>query len=188
MDVPSSGLLLVAKTYGCYFELRMQLQTGQLLREYAVLCRGLLPRARAVAARVAAPSAGRGDQSSVAPQGKVALTRLKVLGYYMHSASSLCLVAVQLGTGRMHQIRLHTAHIGHATVMDGKYAASETTMEDGSWCSRNFLHRYRLAFVAAGLNTAAAIDVGFKATQIPCEHRKGDSTSATFGLQRAKGD
>ncbi|CAJ1381881.1 unnamed protein product [Effrenium voratum] len=85
LDVPSSGLLLVAKTYGCYFELRMQLQTGQLLRaartEYAVLCHGLLPRARAVAARVAAPSAGRGDQSSVAPQGKagdrweVALTR-----------------------------------------------------------------------------------------------------------------
>ncbi|CAJ1445482.1 unnamed protein product [Effrenium voratum] len=82
LDVPSSGLLLVAKTYGCYFELRMQLQTGYAFQEpslaqteYAVLCHGLLPRARAVAARVAAPSAGRGDQSSVAPQGKVALTR-----------------------------------------------------------------------------------------------------------------
>lgn len=28
LDVPSSGLILVAKTYGAYFDLRLQLQTG----------------------------------------------------------------------------------------------------------------------------------------------------------------
>ena len=28
LDVPSSGLILVAKTYSAYFDLRLQLQTG----------------------------------------------------------------------------------------------------------------------------------------------------------------
>ena len=30
LDVPSSGLILAAKTYGAYFNLRLQLETGTL--------------------------------------------------------------------------------------------------------------------------------------------------------------
>ncbi|CAK9001275.1 unnamed protein product [Durusdinium trenchii] len=140
LDVPSSGLILVAKTYSAYFDLRLQLQTGQMHREYLVLSHGWLPPRGAVVARVHALKGGRSDQSSVTRRGRVAITRLKVLSYCMLSGA-VSLVAVRLVTGRMHQIRLHLSHIGHPTVTDGKYAATETKLRDEQRCSRNFLHR-----------------------------------------------
>lgn len=42
---------------------------------------------------------------------------------------------------------VHTAHLGHPTVCDGKYTSAVTFEEDCGWCPRNFLHRHRLAFV-----------------------------------------
>jgi len=56
------------------------------------------------------------------------------------------LVAIRIVTGRRHQIRVHTAHIGHPTVCDGRYTAKPTFLSDRQWCPRNFLHRHRLAF------------------------------------------
>eukprot|EP00438_Fugacium_kawagutii_P021894 Skav219759 [mRNA] locus=scaffold569:250365:251992:- [translate_table: standard] len=52
LDVPSSGLILVAKKYGAYFDLLMQLHCGELLRDYLVLLHGLADR-EVVAVRLA---------------------------------------------------------------------------------------------------------------------------------------
>ncbi|CAE8733389.1 unnamed protein product, partial [Polarella glacialis] len=46
LDVPSSGLVLAAKTYEAYFDLQLQLQTGSVIREYVVLCHGWLEPSR----------------------------------------------------------------------------------------------------------------------------------------------
>ena len=43
LDIPSSGLVLVAKTYAAYYDLQLQLSVGDLVRDYVVLCHGLLP-------------------------------------------------------------------------------------------------------------------------------------------------
>ena len=65
------------------------------------------------------------------------------------------LVAIRISTGRRHQIRAHLAHAGHPVVCDAKYGQSSQVDEGGrveqyhqdlQWCSRNFLHRYRLAW------------------------------------------
>ena len=40
IDVPSSGLVLVAKTYKAYYDLQLQLNVGKLSRDYVVLCHG----------------------------------------------------------------------------------------------------------------------------------------------------
>jgi len=55
------------------------------------------------------------------------------------------LVAVRISTGRRHQIRTHLASSGHPVVCDGKYGG-ERYRKDVTWCPRNFLHRYRLAW------------------------------------------
>ncbi|CAE8614719.1 unnamed protein product, partial [Polarella glacialis] len=66
---------------------------------------------------------------------------------HAHQANeALSLAVVRIDTGRRHQIRAHAAHIGHATVCDGKYSSEETFSADLGWCRRNFLHRHRLAF------------------------------------------
>merc|ERR1711971_30354 len=76
-------------------------------------------------------------------------TRLTVLGHYTlreHEEDRLSIVAIQICTGRRHQIRAHMRHVGHPTVADGKYLSREQFVRDKQWCERNFLHRYRLGF------------------------------------------
>ena len=65
-------------------------------------------------------------------------------------------MAIRISTGRRHQIRAHLAHAGHPVVCDAKYGQSsqvdkargtvEQYHQDLQWCSRNFLHRYRVAW------------------------------------------
>ncbi|CAK8986128.1 Ribosomal large subunit pseudouridine synthase D [Durusdinium trenchii] len=43
LDVPTSGLILVAKEHRAYYDLQLQLAAGQVAREYVVLCHGRLP-------------------------------------------------------------------------------------------------------------------------------------------------
>lgn len=68
--------------------------------------------------------------------------------------SSFSLVAIRIGSGRRHQIRAHTGHIGHPTVSDGRYTTEETFREDQAWCDRNFLHRFSLSFNSTGSQSA----------------------------------
>ena len=52
LDVPSSGLVLVAKTYKAYYDLQLQLNVGSVTRDYVVLCHGWMsPKLREITAR-----------------------------------------------------------------------------------------------------------------------------------------
>ncbi|CAE8629420.1 unnamed protein product, partial [Polarella glacialis] len=54
LDVPSSGLVLCAKDRGALLDLNLQLASGELVRDYVVLCRGwCTPRRLEISARVA---------------------------------------------------------------------------------------------------------------------------------------
>jgi len=80
------------------------------------------------------------------PQGKPCCTWLRVLAHASHRKRAASLVAIQIVTGRRHQIRSHASHIGHPTWRDGKYTTPATLRSDLKLCAWNFLHRYRLAF------------------------------------------
>lgn len=77
---------------------------------------------------------------------KTAIVKRKTGGLRGGGGEAYSLVAIRIVTGRRHQIRVHTAHVGHPTVTDGKYTAAATFNSDRQWCPRNCLHRYRLAF------------------------------------------
>ncbi|CAJ1378874.1 unnamed protein product [Effrenium voratum] len=146
LDVPSSGLILFAKTFEAFYDLQVQLCAGEVLREYAALCHGWAP-SRAVTAQqvegVARParSGGRGKPSRT----HLALAaRDHALGANRNRALSE--VVLRLGTGRKHQIRSHLAHVGHPVVRDGLYTSRATFQEDLELCARNWLHRQRLTF------------------------------------------
>ncbi|CAE8590607.1 unnamed protein product [Polarella glacialis] len=144
LDLPSSGLILAAKTYEAYYDLKVQLNAGEIARDYVILCHGWMrPYLKDIKAKVY----WRGLlPTSAGDQGKPSLTRLKVIAHARHRAIALSLVAVRIATGRRHQIRSHFSHVGHPTVCDGKYTAEATFQSDQGLCARNFLHRYRLAF------------------------------------------
>ncbi|CAJ1336037.1 unnamed protein product [Effrenium voratum] len=169
LDLPSSGLLLTAKSYEAFYDLMLQLHTGVLVRDYVVLCHGWLsPSCREIDTRIAwSNAAGSGPPSRAQNDtGKPAVTKLRVLAHAIRTDDSFSLVGIRIATGRRHQIRAHLAHIGHPVVCDGKYGrlahskqedssrfaawqpSDEQFRKDREWCPRNFLHRYRLAFTA----------------------------------------
>ncbi|CAE8627579.1 unnamed protein product [Polarella glacialis] len=151
LDVPTSGLILVAKTHDAYYDLALQMARGQVVRDYVVLCHGWFCPARSdIRARVHWWTSGRQAASRVSPAGKPARSHVKILARATLDDQALSLLGIRIETGRRHQIRLHTAHTGHPTVCDGKYAGRTTFLSDLSWCPRTFLHRYRLSFYAAG--------------------------------------
>eukprot|EP00747_Dinoflagellata_sp_TGD_P098866 gnl/TRDRNA2_/TRDRNA2_167577_c4_seq2.p1 gnl/TRDRNA2_/TRDRNA2_167577_c4~~gnl/TRDRNA2_/TRDRNA2_167577_c4_seq2.p1 ORF type:complete len:476 (+),score=33.92 gnl/TRDRNA2_/TRDRNA2_167577_c4_seq2:116-1543(+) len=147
LDTPGSGLILVAKTFSTYYDLRWQLATGAVERDYVSLWHGWVP---AELSQITVPvryAREDGQVPSVADteSKRVAITWIKVLAHTIRGSQPFTLLALRIGTGRRHQIRTHAAHAGHPTVCDALYAP-QAAPHDRTWCSRNFLHRYRLAF------------------------------------------
>jgi 23S rRNA pseudouridine955/2504/2580 synthase len=78
-------------------------------------------------------------------EGKPALTRFRHLQDY----AGCSYAAVDLLSGRTHQIRVHASHIGLALAGESRYATSESVKR---WKKRGlnrvFLHAHRLSFDA----------------------------------------
>lgn len=89
--------------------------------------------------QIDAPIARRGDSiigRCVRPDGKPSLTRLQVLG----CAGGHTLLACQPVTGRTHQIRVHTSHLGHPLAGDTLYGGHPNLMQ------RHALHCVSLCY------------------------------------------
>eukprot|EP00929_Paragymnodinium_shiwhaense_P090543 TRINITY_DN50730_c0_g1_i1.p1 TRINITY_DN50730_c0_g1~~TRINITY_DN50730_c0_g1_i1.p1 ORF type:complete len:965 (+),score=112.33 TRINITY_DN50730_c0_g1_i1:266-3160(+) len=145
LDVPSSGLIIAAKTYKGYYDLQLQLSVGEFKRRYLALCHGWLAlQTRRLVMRILQTSSGLAIESDC---GKPAATLVQGLGAAVSvDGSAYSIVRLILETGRTHQIRCQTAAIGHPTVCDGKYTSQSTYRQDSLMCPRNFLHRDQLEF------------------------------------------
>merc|ERR1711870_205424 len=111
LDTPSSGLILTAKTYEAFYDLKYQLSTGDLVRDYVVLCRGLVsPETSEIYGRVYHWRHEGNLPSTICRKGKPSRTCLKVAAHCSKGKEIFTLVAVRICTGRRHQIRTHFAH------------------------------------------------------------------------------
>ncbi len=118
LDKDTSGLLVVAKTLEAHHALVRQLKERQVHREYRALVVGELVSGGSVDAPIGRHPIQR-TRMAVVAGGRPALTRYRVLERYPgHS-----LLAVELETGRTHQIRVHLAHVQHPLVGDRVYGA-----------------------------------------------------------------
>ncbi|CAE7561468.1 rluD [Symbiodinium sp. CCMP2456] len=151
LDVPSSGLLLAAKSYEAFYNFKFQLAAGMITREYTALCHGILPQSsREIRAGIFWDSSLGPTRSGGA--GKPSCTCLAVTRSFWKGPLTFSLAVILIDSGRRHQIRSHCAHVGHPIVCDAKYASAKAWREDARLCSRHFLHRSRLKFF---VNTAA---------------------------------
>eukprot|EP00435_Cladocopium_sp_Y103_P056712 s375_g19.t1 len=149
LDIPSSGLVLLATSHERYYDLQLQLRSGQITRDYAVLSHGWVPTSRRELHASIHWGSESATRSFAGGRGKHSVTLCKVLAYFMSGFSFLLL---RILTGRRHQIRCHLSHVGHPVAGDGQYTTEQTR-----WTSpmsptscgggvRHFLHRYHLTF------------------------------------------
>ncbi len=140
LDKETSGVLLLAKNKEAEKKLKEIFKKRLIKKYYTALVWG---RVEPIKGKITIPL-GRGakDRLKVVPKasGKPAKTLYSVLGYY--PKQNVSLLDIELKTGRMHQIRVHLAAIGHPIVGDSKYSNRKTTID------RQFLHAKKLEFVS----------------------------------------
>jgi 23S rRNA pseudouridine1911/1915/1917 synthase len=113
LDKDTTGLLVVAKTLEAHRSLVEQLQARLVHREYRALVIGEVVAGGRIEAPVGRHPTQR-TRMAVVANGRPAITRYRVLERFAgHS-----LLAVELETGRTHQIRVHMAHTQHPLVGD----------------------------------------------------------------------
>jgi tRNA pseudouridine32 synthase/23S rRNA pseudouridine746 synthase len=145
LDRETSGLLIVAKTSPAAAHLSAQFAGRQLEKRYLALVGGKVAKEEGqIDLPLVKIKSGGLDLMRSANAGEAdaqaALTTYRVLA--SGPAGSLVEVAPQ--TGRMHQIRVHFAAIGHALAGDTKYGG--LLLLAGKPCPRLMLHAAKLDF------------------------------------------
>ena len=133
LDRQTSGVLLLPRTAEAAAELGALMVAGRLRKQYLARVRGRLASGAQLEVRepIRVLSAQGATSCDCHPDGKAACTRLRVLGY--DAASDTSLLLCEPATGRTHQIRLHSLHLGHPVANDPLYlmpAAGQGSGED----------------------------------------------------------
>ncbi|NRA45302.1 MAG: RluA family pseudouridine synthase [Oligoflexales bacterium] len=159
IDKGTSGLIVCAKTDPAFVGLAKQFAEKTNTREYHALLDGLLPCSKLVFEsylhrdpknRLRFASVEK--QPGNTPQGKYAKSQFTQEAVFGHRLS---LVRVKLFTGRTHQIRVHSSHLGAPILGDQLYnrkaelptVFSSEVKRIVSSLSRQMLHAYKLGFV-----------------------------------------
>ncbi len=122
IDKDTSGLLIVAKNDFAHVHLAQQIKQHTFTREYqAVLCGRLKNQSGTIDAPVGRDKSNRKKMCVTDQNSKNAVTHYEILDIYRNNT----LAKFNLETGRTHQIRVHSAYIGHPVYGDSVYGKAE---------------------------------------------------------------
>lgn len=147
LDRETSGCLLLAKKPSILKALQAQLSPGAenpMEKTYQALLKGKVKNQFTVDLPLLKQQLQNNERMvKVDKRGKPSVTRYRLLSQYRHSS----LVAVQLLTGRTHQIRVHSQSLGHPVVGDEKYGDKDFNQQMKQLgLKRMFLHAFSLEF------------------------------------------
>jgi 23S rRNA pseudouridine1911/1915/1917 synthase len=149
LDTDTSGLILLARTPDALGSLQDQFRSRRVYKTYRALVWGHPPDSGTIDFPLAHdPKSKRRmralqnskDFSSL--KSRPALTDYRV----QRKFADFSLVQVHTRTGRMHQVRVHMAAIGHPLVGDKIYRSTKPKKDCPFEISRHFLHATTLAF------------------------------------------
>jgi 23S rRNA pseudouridine1911/1915/1917 synthase len=149
IDKDTTGLLVVAKTAQALKHLSRQLKHHELQRDYQAVVYGDMISGGRVDAPVGRHPLQR-KRMAVVDTGKEATTHYRIAAKYR----GFTRLALQLETGRTHQIRVHLSYIHHPIVGDLTYGGrvrltkgmSPTLIELIRGFKRQALHAFALSF------------------------------------------
>lgn len=172
LDRETSGLTLIAKSHEAARDFHMLMERREIAKEYLAIVWGWPERD---AFEVDAPLLRQGSRQEsriylkqmVHPEGAASRTRFVVERRFERESTAgrrFAVVRCFPETGRMHQIRVHLAHVGHPIVGDKIYGPDEgcyLEFIDTSWTSslaerllleRHALHSAALHIPSRGLS------------------------------------
>lgn len=122
LDKDTSGLLVVAKNDFAHVSLQEQISTKSAKRYYYALVDGVIKADDGIIHTYIDRSAKDRKLMAVSRNnsGREAITLYKVIERF----ARYTFVEYELKTGRTHQIRVHSKHIGHTVVGDMQYGGS----------------------------------------------------------------
>ena len=120
LDTGTSGIIVAARSPGAWRAVRDLFHRGHVTKDYLALVHGCLGDA----GTIDEPVWHRGDRMVIHARGLPAVTHYEPQERF----SSHTLVRCISTTGRMDQIRVHLAHLGHPLVGDVLYGASRNDL------------------------------------------------------------
>ena len=136
LDKNTSGLMLVAKNDFAHVELAKMIKEKSVKRKYLALLDGIVWENSGHIENFLARDPKNRKKYAVSTAGKLAISNFVVKKRY----ETCSLVEFSLVTGRTHQIRVHSAFIGHPVVGDELYGKAVKDLRG------QLLHSYSLEF------------------------------------------
>ncbi len=138
IDKFTSGLLIVAKNDSAHNFLAEQIKAHSFTREYqAINCGRFKEKCGTVDAPIGRSKYDRKKMCVTTQNSKNAVTHYEVIDEF----SQYSLVRFRLETGRTHQIRVHSAYIGHPVLGDDVYGKPFKGLEG------QCLHAKKIGFI-----------------------------------------
>lgn len=117
LDKETSGIMVVARSLSAHHSLVDQLQARSVSREYCAVCVGALTGGGTIDQPIGRHPKQRKKMAVLAVGGKPAITHYRVMQRFGHHTH----IAVNLETGRTHQIRVHMAYRHNPLIGDPVY-------------------------------------------------------------------
>lgn len=146
LDKGTSGVMIAARNQETFEGLKQLFKNRLVAKTYLALVRGAPKKNGGMIEAPIGRSLRNPTKRSADPSSRgsrSAITRWRILERFRGFA----LIVAEPKTGRMHQIRVHLAHLGHPIAGDRTYGPKskpEEVLEKAF--TRPFLHAWRLAF------------------------------------------
>ncbi len=143
LDKDTSGCLILAKNMTVLRQLHKMISTGEMTKSYCALLAGRFDRKKMTVNNFLSKSTSNERMVLVDEGGKSATT----IFFRDRVFDTATLVNIELITGRTHQIRVHSASLGHPVLGDTKYGDRMINREfKKAGLKRMFLHAKSLSF------------------------------------------
>ena len=144
LDRDTSGVMVFARTQRAYLALRREFEShGCVKKTYLAVLHGTpKPQTGTLNTMIGRKPFDAKRMAVVDHNGKTAVTHWTVLSKH----GGLSLVEFIIETGRMHQIRVHAAHLGHPIAGDSLYGDQVRDRRMARPPSRPLLHAVELSF------------------------------------------
>lgn len=137
LDKNTSGLMLVAKNDFTHNALAEMIAKKEVKRKYYALLDGVVWDNEGKIETYLARDKKDRKKYAVSSDGKLAISLYKVVKRF----AAATLVEFSLVTGRTHQIRVHSAYIGHPVIGDDVYGKADKKLKG------QLLHSHSLEFI-----------------------------------------